>query len=64
MIDPEDRPATFNNLTKNLSEWDNIKVPIYREVKGYVILIYVNHQYGFADYKSMIADDMELVDKY
>jgi beta-galactosidase len=61
---PKDRPTTFMDPEQNVSDWDDIKVPANWEVEGYGIPIYVNHQYEFADYKAMIADDMELVDKY
>ncbi|MBU2949304.1 DUF4981 domain-containing protein [Tamlana agarivorans] len=60
---PKDRPTTFMNPSEDVSNWDTIKVPANWEVEGYGIPIYVNHQYEFADYKAMIADDMELVDK-
>ena len=62
--DPKDRPTKFMNPKEDVSEWDEIKVPSNWEVEGYGVPIYVNHQYEFADYKAMIADDMELVDKY
>jgi len=60
---PNDRPTTFMNPSEDVSNWDTIKVPANWEVEGYGIPIYVNHQYEFTDYKAMIADDMELVDK-
>ena len=60
---PADRPTTFMNFNENLSSWDDIKVPSNWEVEGYGIPIYVNHQYEFSDYKAMVADDMELVDR-
>ncbi len=61
---PKERPTTFMNPSEDVSKWDDIKVPSNWEVEGYGIPIYVNHQYEFADYKAMIAEDMELVDKY
>lgn len=57
---PKDRPTTFMNPSKNISDWDAIKVPANWEVEGYGIPIYVNHQYEFADYRAPVADDMEL----
>ena len=61
---PKDRPTSFMNPNQDVSEWVDIKVPSNWEVEGYGIPIYVNHQYEFADYKAMIAEDMELVEKY
>ncbi|MGB0892129.1 MAG: glycoside hydrolase family 2 TIM barrel-domain containing protein [Flavobacteriaceae bacterium] len=60
---PADRPVNFINPKENISNWDTIKVPSNWEVEGFGIPIYVNHQYEFTDYKAMIADDMELVDR-
>ncbi len=60
---PKDRPTTFMNPKADVSNWDDIKVPSNWEVEGFGIPIYVNHQYEFVDYKAMIADDMELVDR-
>ncbi|MCO4820455.1 MAG: DUF4981 domain-containing protein [Flavobacteriaceae bacterium] len=60
---PKDRPTTFMTPKEDVSKWDDIKVPSNWEVEGFGIPIYVNHQYEFADYKAMIADDMELVDR-
>ncbi|PTM10827.1 MAG: beta-galactosidase [Bacteroidetes bacterium] len=60
---PKDRPTQFMNSSFDVSQWDDIKVPSNWEVEGFGIPIYVNHQYEFADYKAMIADDMELVDR-
>jgi len=60
---PKDRPTTFMNSKVNVSNWDDIKVPSNWEVEGFGVPIYVNHQYEFVDYKAMIADDMELVDR-
>ena len=60
---PADRPTKFINPKENISNWDNIKVPANWEVEGFGTPIYVNHQYEFTDYKAMIADDMELVDR-
>lgn len=60
---PKNRPTTFMNPSKNVNHWNNIKVPSNWEVEGYGVPIYVNHQYEFADYKAMVADDMELVDR-
>ncbi|QOD60337.1 DUF4981 domain-containing protein [Polaribacter haliotis] len=59
---PKDRPTTFMKNGFNTKNWSDIKVPSNWEVEGFGIPIYVNHQYEFADYKAMIADDMELVD--
>ena len=59
----KDRPTTFMKPNFDTSNWDNIKVPSNWEVEGFGIPIYVNHQYEFTDYKAMIADDMELVDR-
>ena len=61
---PKDRPIEFMNPSIDVSSWAEIKVPSNWEVEGYGVPIYVNHQYEFADYKAMIADDMELVEKY
>ena len=61
---PKDRPLSFMNPKMDVSKWDDIKVPSNWEVEGYGVPIYVNHQYEFADYKAMVADDMELVDTY
>jgi len=60
---PKDRPQTFMNLKERLRGWKEIKVPSNWEVEGYGVPIYVNHQYEFSDYKAMVADDMELVDR-
>lgn len=60
---PSDRPTKFMNPTLPLIGWDSIKVPSNWEVEGFGIPIYVNHQYEFSDYKAMVADDMELVDR-
>ncbi|QTE22056.1 glycoside hydrolase family 2 TIM barrel-domain containing protein [Polaribacter cellanae] len=59
---PKDRPTTFMKEGFNTKNWSDIKVPSNWEVEGFGTPIYVNHQYEFADYKAMIADDMELVD--
>lgn len=60
---PADRPTTFMDPAVDVSGWDDIKVPSNWEVEGYGVPIYVNHQYEFSDYKAMVADDMELVDR-
>lgn len=60
---PKDRPTQFMKPNFNDSNWDTIKVPSNWEVEGFGVPIYVNHQYEFADYKAMVADDMELVDR-
>ena len=60
---PKDRPTVFMKPNFDTSNWDDIKVPSNWEVEGFGVPIYVNHQYEFADYKAMIADDMELVDR-
>jgi beta-galactosidase len=60
---PKDRPRQFMNSNFDVSNWNDIKVPSNWEVQGFGVPIYVNHQYEFADYKAMIADDMELVDR-
>jgi len=60
---PKDRPTEFMNPNSDISNWQTIKVPSNWEVEGFGIPIYVNHQYEFADYKAMIADDMELENK-
>jgi beta-galactosidase len=60
---PKDRPITFMKPKEDVSNWDDIKVPSNWEVEGFGIPIYVNHQYEFTDYKAMIADDMELIDR-
>ncbi|GAA3577621.1 glycoside hydrolase family 2 TIM barrel-domain containing protein [Snuella lapsa] len=60
---PKDRPTTFMDPSEDVSNWETIKVPANWEVEGFGIPIYVNHQYEFADYKAMVADDMELVDR-
>ena len=60
---PADRPTAFMNPSEDVSNWDDLKVPSNWEVEGYGIPIYVNHQYEFSDYKAMVADDMELVDR-
>lgn len=60
---PADRPTKFMNPTLPLIDWDSIKVPSNWEVEGFGVPIYVNHQYEFSDYKAMVADDMELVDR-
>mgnify|MGYP001954118873 CR=1 FL=1 len=51
------------NPTLPLIGWDSIKVPSNWEVEGFGVPIYVNHQYEFTDYKAMVADDMELIDR-
>ena len=61
--DPKDRPTSFMNPSEDVSDWNTIKVPANWELEGYGIPIYVNHQYEFSDYKAMVADDMELVDR-
>ena len=60
---PKDRPTQFMKSSFDASNWDDIKVPSNWEVEGFGVPIYVNHQYEFTDYKAMIADDMELVDR-
>jgi len=60
---PKDRPTQFMNQNFDVSTWNDIKVPSNWEVEGFGVPIYVNHQYEFTDYKAMIADDMELVDR-
>ncbi|MCB0461413.1 MAG: glycoside hydrolase family 2 TIM barrel-domain containing protein [Flavobacteriaceae bacterium] len=60
---PKDRPTQFMKSNYDDSNWGNIKVPSNWEVEGFGIPIYVNHQYEFTDYKAMIADDMELIDR-
>ncbi len=60
---PANRPTKFMNPTLQLEDWDSIKVPSNWEVEGFGTPIYVNHQYEFSDYKAMVADDMELVDR-
>lgn len=60
---PKDRPTQFMNSNIDVSQWHDIKVPSNWEVEGFGVPIYVNHQYEFADYKAMIAEDMELVDR-
>lgn len=60
---PKDRPTDLRNPNLDVSGWNDIKVPSNWEVEGFGIPIYVNHQYEFSDYKAMIADDMELVDR-
>ena len=62
--DPKDRPTLFMDPKTDISHWKDIKVPSNWEVEGYGIPIYVNHQYEFSDYKAMVAEDMELIDKY
>jgi len=60
---PADRPIKFMNPTLPLRDWKEIKVPSNWEVEGFGVPIYTNHQYEFSDYKAMVADDMELVDR-
>ena len=50
------------NPSFDVSSWNQINVPSNWEIEGYGVPIYVNHQYEFADYKAMIAEDMELVE--
>ena len=59
---PKDRPINFMNPSFDVSSWNQINVPSNWEIEGYGVPIYVNHQYEFADYKAMIAEDMELVE--
>ena len=47
----------------DVSNWDQIKVPANWEVEGFGVPIYVNHQYEFSDYKALVSDDMEFVDR-
>ncbi len=61
--DPANRPTQFMNPTLLLNDWKTIKVPSNWEVEGFGVPIYVNHQYEFSDYKAMVADDMELIDR-
>ena len=61
--DPLNRPTQFMNPTLLLNDWKTIKVPSNWEVEGFGVPIYVNHQYEFSDYKAMVADDMELIDR-
>jgi beta-galactosidase len=61
--DPLNRPTQFMNPTLLLNDWKTIKVPANWEVEGFGVPIYVNHQYEFSDYKAMVADDMELIDR-
>lgn len=60
---PINRPTEFMKPSFILNDWKEIKVPSNWEVEGFGIPIYVNHQYEFSDYKAMVADDMELIDK-
>jgi len=60
---PKDRPTQFMKSNFDASSWNDIKVPSNWEVEGFGVPIYVNHQYEFTDYKAMVADDMELVDR-
>ena len=60
---PANRPTQFMKPSFLLNDWKEIKVPSNWEVEGFGTPIYVNHQYEFSDYKAMIADDMELIDK-
>jgi beta-galactosidase len=60
---PKDRSIKFMNPSFDVSSWDQIKVPANWEIEGYGFPIYANHQYEFADYKAMIAEDMEIVEK-
>ena len=60
---PANRPTEFMNPTLRLIDWKKIKVPSNWEVEGFGVPIYVNHQYEFSDYKAMVADDMELIDR-
>ena len=59
---PKDRPINFMNPSFDVSSWNQINVPSNWEIEGYGVPIYANHQYEFADYKAMIAEDMELVE--
>ena len=59
---PKDRPINFMNSSFDVSSWNQINVPSNWEIEGYGVPIYANHQYEFADYKAMIAEDMELVE--
>ncbi|MFT4850358.1 MAG: beta-galactosidase [Sediminicola sp.] len=61
---PKYRPVKFMNPRIDVSSWNQINVPSNWGIEGYGVPIYVNHQYKFADYKAMIADDMELVETY
>ena len=61
--DPANRPTQFMNPTLLLNDWKTIKVPSNWEIEGFGVPIYVNHQYEFSDYKAMVADDMELIDR-
>ena len=60
---PANRPIQFTKPNFLLNDWKEIKVPSNWEVEGFGTPIYVNHQYEFSDYKAMIADDMELIDR-
>jgi len=60
---PKDRPTEFMKTSFDVSNWENIKVPSNWEVEEFGVPIYVNHQYEFTDYKAMVTDDMELVDR-
>lgn len=59
---PKERPINFMNPSFDVSSWNQINVPSNWEIEGYGVPIYANHQYEFADYKAMIAEDMELVE--
>lgn len=59
---PKDRPINFMNPSFDVSSWNQINVPSNWEIEGFGVPIYANHQYEFADYKAMIAEDMELVE--
>ncbi len=60
---PNDRPLTFMANNFDTSTWNDIKVPSNWEIEGFGVPIYVNHQYEFSDYKAMVSDDMELIDR-
>jgi beta-galactosidase len=58
---PAERPLDFFNPSKDISDWDNIKVPSNWEVEGYGVPIYVNHQYAFADKAFPLSDEMKFI---
>lgn len=53
---PKDRPTEFYKPSKDVSTWNNIKVPSNWEVEGYGIPIYTNHKYEFADDRAPITE--------
>lgn len=58
---PDKRPENFHHTDFNVSDWDDIPVPANWQLHGYGYPIYTNHQYEFADPRSVFTEMREPV---